>query len=181
MEEKVLRIRIKANNLRKQYENKIIILLKNNTSKSAGFVNDVKHLEAILFGYEEQLYALDCHSTHSTRVDFVNNLCELGLSNAFIERLLAAAAVDLAESVKLLINQYNGKRLNECLQKVFNLNARAFVRNLIQFVAKRKAYRKQNKKINEALLEELVLLKALIIKHLSVLIKLTIVCNDNSE
>ncbi|ABF47449.1 PKIP [Clanis bilineata nucleopolyhedrovirus] len=178
MDNTIIQLRVKENNLRKQYENKVeaklrkIFRNKINSKQAPDtkqlmseeqLQNDLYHLSAQLFGYEEQLFSLQNNTTHEHQVDFVNNLSEFDFTNAEIEQIVEE------KNDKFFMDKFDAARLNHHLQSIFRKNSQSFIKGLVEFVNKRNVYRK---KPNDRLLQELVLLKAKIIKHLCVMQKL---------
>ncbi|QEI03432.1 PKIP [Spodoptera cosmioides nucleopolyhedrovirus] len=172
MQNQITALTQKEFNLKTQYENKVVSILKK------GKIDENTRNEMIImiaeqFGIEEQLYSLNRYgnSTEKRRKDFINNLNELDFSNYEIEEMLDAAD---AEHCDFLMKKYkiSESAKPESIQKTFEKNSKKFIKILKQFVEKRNAYRKDE---NSSLLDELVLLKCNLIKHLCIMEKLLIV------
>ncbi|ABM45741.1 protein kinase-interacting protein 1 [Spodoptera frugiperda multiple nucleopolyhedrovirus] len=154
----------KENNLRNQYDNKVLAVLKKGQFTDA-VKNELKIMAAEQFGIEEQLYNLRHNNTDNRRRDFINNFNELvDFNNEHIEHMY-----NNDENDDLLIKKYNITEKPKAIQDVFKKNNRKFIKILKQFIDKRNVYRSNE---NVALLEELVLLKCNLIKHLCVMEKL---------
>ncbi|AAZ38199.1 PKIP-1 [Agrotis segetum nucleopolyhedrovirus A] len=154
----------KEANLRAQYENKVMSALKKGKIDDAA-KNELVIMVAEQFGLEEQLYSLRHNSTDKRRKDFINNLTELDFENDEIETML-----DSATNKDFLSIKSNIVSKPQQIQKVFEKNNKKFLKVLKQFIDKRNVYRKTN---NEKMLEELVMLKCNLIKHLCIMEKLS--------
>jgi hypothetical protein len=127
--------------------------------------NELIIMVADQFGIEEQLYSLRHNQTDDRRKEFINNLKELDFSNYEIEEMLNADV-----DCNLLSKKYKTTTKPESIQTAFANNSKKFVKILKQFVDKRNVYRKSE---NANLLQELVLLKSNLIKHLCTMEKLS--------
>lgn len=162
-ENRVELLAVKEANLRTQYENKVLSALKK------GKIDDDTKNELIImvaeqFGLEEQLYSLRHNNTDKRRKDFINNLDELDFKNDEIEIML-----DSVNNGDFLASKCNIASKPPSIRKVFDKNNIKFVKVLKQFVDKRNVYRKAE---NSKMLEELVMLKCNLIKHLCIMEKL---------
>ncbi|QAT90312.1 protein kinase interacting protein [Spodoptera exempta nucleopolyhedrovirus] len=162
-DQRIKLLSVKETNLRDQYENKVMSALKKGKIDEQT-KNELIIMVAEQFGIEEQLYSLRHNCTDERRKDFINNLNEIDFSNFEIELLLDDANKDYLKT-----KYKTAETLPESLQKVFDRNNDKFVKILKQFCTKRNVYRKNE---NSNLLEELVLLKCNLIKHLCVMEKL---------
>ncbi|AIZ48591.1 pkip-1 [Agrotis segetum nucleopolyhedrovirus B] len=154
---------LKEMNLRSQYENKVLAALKKGKIDD-DIKNDLIVMVAEQYGLEEQLYSLRHNHTDRRRKDFINNLDELDFKNDEIEAML------LVENKDFLAKKCNIAAKPQLLQSVFEKNNKKFIKILQQFIHKRNVYRKTE---SYKLLEELVLLKCNLIKHLCIMEKLT--------
>nr|ANS70997.1 protein kinase interacting protein [Lymantria dispar multiple nucleopolyhedrovirus] len=163
----IQQLHVKVTKVREHYDEKVFVYLSGRTknSRSAGLLQDLFYLKACLFALQEQLNTLESNcKTVKERVGFINDLFELDFSNEQIEALLKS------KNVELLADKYHASALTEALRKPFDRNAEGLVRVLVEFVAKRKVYWKNE---NERLLDELVYLKSKLIKHLCLIEKLS--------
>lgn len=127
--------------------------------------NELIIMVADQFGIEEQLYSLRHNQTDDRRKEFINNLKELDFSNYEVEEMLNADV-----DCDFLSKKYKATTKPESIQTAFANNSKKFVKILKQFVDKRNVYRKSE---NANLLQELVLLKSNLIKHLCTMEKLS--------
>nr|UPO71150.1 orf139 [Trichoplusia ni single nucleopolyhedrovirus] len=165
MDQNIKKLFIKETNLKEKQESLDKAYRKKpKEDRNENAVDEMTTCAAYLYGVEEQLYSLLSNMTQERRLDFINDLTELDFSNYEIEILLDSKSDDY------LLKKFNVQKKSEHIQKIFKSNSNRFVRVLEQFVAKRQAYMK---KPNDNLLEELVMLKSIIIKHLCIMEKLT--------
>lgn len=159
IDEQIVKLRAKRDSLRDQHKNKMKLFFEGLTKNSRGpkIQMDLYVTAASLFGLEEQLYSLENNVLQQDRVKFINNLSELGLDNELLEQLLKQPNDPEPLAATFKIESLSGAALN-----LFRLHTQKFVNVLVQFVAKRNAYRK---KTCDNLLIELTLLKSLLIKH----------------
>ncbi|ABI35787.1 PK interacting protein [Ectropis obliqua nucleopolyhedrovirus] len=156
----------KRNRYHDEYQQKVMAFLKRNKNEIYNnFVVELYIMSAVLFGMDEQVYSLDNNLSEANKIDFINNLNELGLQNDMVETMYKTQELDE------LLKQYSIDAItNEIIVKVLKRNAKNFVGVLLQFLNKRNAYRKN---ANNSLLDEVVFLKALLIKHLCTMQKLS--------
>ncbi|AUV65289.1 PKIP-1 [Alphabaculovirus myunipunctae] len=162
MQARIEQLSAKESNLREHYQNRVVAaILKNKYDERLQL--ELSVMVAEQFGLEEQLYSLRHNIVSKKRqTDFVNSLAELDYSNYEIETLVQNA------DYEYLPQKYKIDALPPTLQTVFRKNNKKFVKILKEFVDKRNLHRK---KPNDKLLEELVLLKSNLIKHLCVMEK----------
>ncbi|AJD80827.1 protein kinase interacting protein [Pseudoplusia includens SNPV IE] len=165
MDQNIKRLFIKETNLKEKHESLDRAYRKRPKEyRNENAVDEMAICAAYLYGVEEQLFSLLSNMTQERRIDFINDLTELDFSNYEIELLLNSKSDDY------LLQKYHIHKKSEHIQKIFKNNSIRFVKVLEQFVIKRQAYKKKPK---DNLLEELVVLKSIIIKHLCVMEKLT--------
>jgi hypothetical protein len=167
MKKRIAALTQKESNLKTQYENKVISILKKGKIDEETR-NEMTVMMAEQFGIEEQLYSLNHYGDKRRRKDFVNDLSEFEFTNDEIEEMLKSSDDDF------LLKKYKISSQPQSIQKTFEKNNKKFIKILKQFIEKRNVYRKCE---NDSLLEELVLLKCNLIKHLSIMSKLLIVEN----
>lgn len=127
--------------------------------------NELYAMSAYLFGMDEQLYYLDTLVSEKDRIDFVNNLSELQLSNELVEKLYTTG------NYKDLIAHFKIEKLtNDMMMSIMVKNAKRFTKVLAQFIDKRNAYRKKPKSV---LLDEVFNLKINLIKHYCIMQKIS--------
>lgn len=156
---------LKESNLRSQYENKVMAALRKGKIDEQ-CKNDLIVMVAEQYGLEEQLYSLRHNNNHKRRNDFINNLNELGFDNREIEIML-----DNDQNEDYLERKFNVSLKSDPLQCMFRKHYKKFLKILKQFVDKRNVYRKSE---NPKMLEELVMLKCNLIKHLCIMEKLVL-------
>ena len=164
-DERITILAEKEKNLRTQYENKVLAVLKKGKIDD-NVKNELIIMVAEQYGIEEQLYSLRHNSTDKRRKDFINNLNELDFSNFEVEQML-----DEDQNFDFFMKKYNVSTKPASIQTNFEKNCKKFLKILKQFIDKRNVYRGA-KSENNILLEELVLLKCNLIKHLCVMEKL---------
>ncbi|QNV47788.1 protein kinase interacting factor [Alphabaculovirus altersperidaniae] len=167
-DERIAILTEKERNLKAQYENKVMAVLKKGKVIDENTKNELIIMVAEQFGIEEQLYSLRHNSTDKRRKDFINNLNELDFSNFEIEQMLEETAAT-NENCKVLLKKYNVATKPPAIRTTFEKNNDKFVKILKQYIEKRNVYRKCE---SDTLLQELVLLKCNLIKHLCVMEKL---------
>ncbi|AGR56865.1 pkip [Hemileuca sp. nucleopolyhedrovirus] len=163
----------------REYQSKVETFFRlkaDDKSKYVNLANQLYVMSAVLYGLDEQLYSVENNSSRQDKIDFVNNLNELGMDNAFIEELY-----DSGDYLLLLakLTQKDDPSRPDHMQKVLLKNCKKFTQILSQFVDKRKVFRKRysrddaNESFNDPLLKEIFLLKTLLIKHLCILEKIS--------
>nr|UWK31553.1 pkip-1 [Spodoptera exigua multiple nucleopolyhedrovirus] len=162
MQKRIAALTQKESNLKNQYENKVLCILKKGKIDEETR-NEMTIMIAEQFGIEEQLYSLNHYSDKRRRKDFVNDLGEFEFTNDEIEEMLKTSEDDF------LLKKYKVSARPRSIQKAFEYNNKKFIKILKQFIDKRNVFRKCE---NDSLLEELVLLKCNLIKHLSIMSKL---------
>lgn len=166
MYDQILKLRLKEHNLQKQYEDKVKAFFQGKKPKQnrSQLQNEYIQICSNLYGHREQLYSLESSiQNDKNKINYINSLSELQLKNEDIESLIET------QDVNLLVEKFKATELNEFMFNVFQKNGNNLIKVLIQFVNKRNVYRKNN---NEHLLNELILLKSLIVKHISIMKKL---------
>ncbi|BAC67349.1 protein kinase interacting protein [Adoxophyes honmai nucleopolyhedrovirus] len=181
--EKIITLKTKENNLRDQYENKVKTYLKRfsavNDIASKLSLKQLQHdlyqLDALLFGTEEQVYFLNNSNNVAKRdlIDNVNDLDHLALSKDEIMDMIENKSIDV-----FLKRIPSTCQLDEDYANILNKHAKGVMKVFTEFENKRKAFIKQqylqefNKlgknKNTDKLLEEVILLKSVIIKHLCI-------------
>ncbi|AXS67773.1 pkip-1 [Cryptophlebia peltastica nucleopolyhedrovirus] len=180
-DERIISLCSKEKDLRSQYESKVNSFFKNKGMKKSVDIlqNELHQLDALIFGYEEQIHFLSTNNNVARQemVDNVNDLDHLGIDKNFIERMIVDKLDDS------LFEIYNTEILNENIIKTFRKHSNKFVKVLCQFDDKRKAYskkefnREKNKKNideNNNLLVELILLKSNLVFHLCTMEKILV-------
>ncbi|AHH82692.1 PKIP [Buzura suppressaria nucleopolyhedrovirus] len=160
-------LRKKLDNYRIEYEAKQEKFFSCGGIKSAKYFNCANELYAMsahLFGMEEQLYYLDKLVNEKDRIDFVNNLGELQLSNDTVEKLYKQG------DYRCFVDHFKIDTLNNSMMmSIIVKNAKQFTKVLAQFINKRNAYRKRPKCM---LLDEVFYLKTILIKHYCIMEKI---------
>ncbi|AUF81644.1 pkip-1 [Malacosoma neustria nucleopolyhedrovirus] len=160
------RLLTKEKNLNHQYNDKVTAFLTNRRhNDNVIFKTNLAIVLANIYAIQEQIYALQhCSEDEKLQIDFINDLSELNMSNDQIEKLM------LNDAKETFLQNY--KIDNELLSNEIDKHAYKFIKMLTQFLDKRKVYRS---KPNAALLEELTLLKANIIKQFCTVEKLSVI------
>ncbi|AAY84077.1 PKIP [Chrysodeixis chalcites nucleopolyhedrovirus] len=165
MDQNIKKLFIKETNLKEKHESLDKAYRKKpKEDRNESAIDEMTTCAAYLYGVEEQLFSLLSNVSQERRMDFINDLTELDFSNYEIELLLNT------RSDEYLLKKFHVHKKSENIQKIFKSNSIRFVKVLEQFVVKRRAYKKKPK---DTLLEELVILKSIIIKHLCIMEKLT--------
>ncbi|AIE47759.1 pkip1 [Peridroma alphabaculovirus] len=164
MQSRIHQLASKESNLRAQYETKVMAALRKGQFDER-VKNELIVMVADQFGLEEQLYALRHNNTIKRQAEFVNHFNDIDYTNEEIEKLLGGDAA-------YLDTKYNVRSdAAQVLRDTFIKNRDRFVKILKQFVDKRNVYRKND---STKLLEELVMLKANLIKHLCIMEKIVL-------
>ncbi len=160
MENKIKLLSVKETNLEKRYDSLVTACLskakKDRTRKQQ---EELLVCVAARFGLQEELYHLRLYKSQPQEIpSFINDLMEFDYKNDELEKLIDSKSADN------LIQRYEmSSCTSELLLKEFKKHATKFVKALPQFVDKRRAYYRNP---NERLTEELVCLKATLIRHL---------------
>ncbi|QYC92740.1 Protein kinase interacting factor [Trabala vishnou gigantina nucleopolyhedrovirus] len=184
MNDHIMTLRHKRDKYREQYQSKAVMYFKKSgAALDHNYVREMYVMSATLFGLDEQVYSIENDATtKNDKLNFINNLNELGLDKETIETIyntidhvciMSHYNVN-ADSWVLVNNKMtNNDASDESTKNVYTIlvrNAKKFTNVLVQFVNKRNAYRKKE---NDILLDELVLLKSTLIKHLCIIQKLS--------
>jgi hypothetical protein len=163
MEEQIKQLYVKESNLRARYNQQAdALMIKPESKRTQKVLDEMAICTAYLYGAEEQLHNLLTNRTESLQIEFINNLLELDFDNDEIERI-----ADNMQSDQYLCEKYEEiNTKSKSVQTAFKNSSGKFAKILVQFIEKRKAYWKKS---NKKLLEELVLLKSNIIKHLCIM------------
>ncbi|ABY65839.1 PK interacting protein [Orgyia leucostigma nucleopolyhedrovirus] len=126
-------------------------------------------MSATLFGLDEQIIAIENNVCTQDKINFVNNMDEFQLDNDVVETIFERQDHNLLMA-KVGADRLGASTASAPIEAMALRNAKRFTSVLTQFVNKRNVYRKTN---NTRLLDELLLLKSIMIKHFCVLEKLT--------
>jgi hypothetical protein len=154
---------MKYQNYQDEYQKKVLAFFS--SAKKANFATELYIMSATIMAIEQQLNCLTPLHNQQTQTNFVNNLNEFKLDSESLDILITEK--NFKQFVR---NQFNvDESMNEKLLHILECNSNKFVRTLCEFVKKRNAYRKRPK---DVLLHEIVLLKSLMIRYMTIMTKI---------
>ncbi|QHB21785.1 PKIP [Artaxa digramma nucleopolyhedrovirus] len=169
MDAQIETLKKKINKYINEYQTKTEAFFRKGSKKNCqNLVDELYVMSATLFGLDEQVYSISNNACRDDQIEFINNLIEFGFSNELIENLYNTKDYNLILTQYMIADDKTIKN-NYSIYNMLISNCKKFINVLCQFVDKRNAYRK---KANDSLLEELVLLKATLVKHLCIIQKL---------
>ncbi|ADB84447.1 PK interacting protein [Apocheima cinerarium nucleopolyhedrovirus] len=174
MEDHIINLTMKYQNYQDEYQKKVLAFFS--SIKKPNFATELYIMSATIMAIEQQLNCLTPLHTEQIQTDFVNNLNEFKFDSETLDKLIADK--NFKQFVR---SQFNvDESFNEKLLHVLECNSNKFVRTLCEFVKKRNAYRKKPKHV---LLHEIVLLKSLMIRYMTIMTKIVEYkdCKDKIE